>query len=389
MPERTDLQVKLQLLTPVPFTTWRNIMKRKLLMLAAAAALAAAMLSGCSGSSIADTAAQTTAAETENTEANTEAAEAEEASEETSASDSSDAETEVTVRVGAMSGPTAMGMVKLMSDSESGTTANTYEFADLSTDAQAMVTPIAQGELDIAAVPANLASVLYSKTNGGVKVLAVNTLGVLNLLEKGDTISGIKDLAGHKLYATGQSAVPEYVIRYLLSSNGIDPDKDVEIQWCSDTTEALSYLKEEDGAIAVLPQPFAAAAMAQIEGLRLVEDLNDAWDELDTGSRITTGVIVARTEFADEHPEAVDKFLSEYADSVAYTESNVSDSAALIEKYGIVAKAAIAEKALPKCHIVCLTGDEMKTALSGFLTVLYNQNPAAVGGALPGDDFYY
>lgn len=389
MPERTDLQVKLQLLTPVPFTTWRNIMKRKLLMLAAAAALAAAMLSGCSGSSTADTAAQTTAVEAENTEANTEAAEAEEASEETSASDSSDAETEVTVRVGAMSGPTAMGMVKLMSDSESGTTANTYEFADLSTDAQAMVTPIAQGELDIAAVPANLASVLYSKTNGGVKVLAVNTLGVLNLLEKGDTISGIKDLAGHKLYATGQSAVPEYVIRYLLSSNGIDPDKDVEIQWCSDTTEALSYLKEEDGAIAVLPQPFAAAAMAQIEGLRLVEDLNDAWDELDTGSRITTGVIVARTEFADEHPEAVEKFLSEYADSVAYTESNVSDSAALIEKYGIVAKAAIAEKALPKCHIVCLTGDEMKTALSGFLTVLYNQNPAAVGGALPGDDFYY
>ncbi len=364
-------------------------MKRKLLMLAAAAALAAAMLSGCSGSSTADTAAQTSAAETENTEANTEAAEAEEASEEASASDSSDAETEVTVRVGAMSGPTAMGMVKLMSDSESGTTANTYEFADLSTDAQAMVTPIAQGELDIAAVPANLASVLYSKTNGGVKVLAVNTLGVLNLLEKGDTISGIKDLAGHKLYATGQSAVPEYVIRYLLSSNGIDPDKDVEIQWCSDTTEALSYLKEEDGAIAVLPQPFATAAMAQIEGLRLVEDLNDAWDELDTGSRITTGVIVARTEFADEHPEAVEKFLSEYADSVAYTESNVSDSAALIEKYGIVAKAAIAEKALPKCHIVCLTGDEMKTALSGFLTVLYNQNPAAVGGALPGDDFYY
>lgn len=367
-------------------------MKKNLLCAAAAALLAISVCTGCgaSGSATQSSAAETTAAESsaaDDTAESQESAEAE-AAEAAKASDSSDSDKPV-VRVGALSGPTAMGMVKLMEDNAEGSTANTYEFADLATEASALVTPIAQGELDIAAVPSNLAATLYSKTNGGVEVLAVNALGVLNLVEKGDTLSGMQDLKGHKLYATGQSAVPEYVIRYILTTNGIDPDNDVEIQWCADSTEALSYLKESETAVAVLPQPFATAAMAQVEGLRIVEDLNDAWAKLDTGCEITTGVVIVRKEFAEANPEAVETFLSEYADSVAYTESNVADCAALIEKYGIIAKAAIAEKALPKCHIVCLTGEDMKTALSGFLKVLYEQNPQSVGGALPGDDFYY
>lgn len=366
-------------------------MKKKLLCAAAAALLAICACTGC-GASGSDTQATATEPAAKESSASTAAAESEESDEaETTAAEAADttAGDSTVVRVGALSGPTAMGMVKLMEDSAENSTANTYEFAELTGDASALVTPIAQGELDIAAVPSNLAATLYSKTNGGVEVLAVNALGVLNLVEKGDTLTGMQDLKGHKLYATGQSAVPEYVIRYILTANGIDPDNDVEIQWCADTAEALSYLKEADTAAAVLPQPFATAAAAQVDGLRIVEDLNDAWDKLDTGCEITTGVVIVRKEFAEAHPEAVETFLSEYADSVTYTESNVSDCAALIEKYGIIAKAAIAEKALPKCHIVCLTGDDMKTALQGFLSVLYEQNPQSVGGALPGDDFYY
>ena len=369
-------------------------MKKNLLCAAVAALLAISVCTGCGASGSGAQASAETAAESssaDDTAESSEPAESEsktESADAAEASDSSESDGTV-VRVGALSGPTAMGMVKLMEDNAEGSTANTYEFADLATEASALVTPIAQGELDIAAVPSNLAATLYSKTNGGVEVLAVNALGVLNLVEKGDTLTGMQDLKGHKLYATGQSAVPEYVIRYILTANGIDPDNDVEIQWCADTTEALSYLKESETAAAVLPQPFATAAAAQVEGLRIVEDLNDAWDKLDTGCEITTGVVIVRKEFAEANPEAVETFLSEYADSVAYTESNVADCAALIEKYGIIAKAAIAEKALPKCHIVCLTGDDMKTALSGFLKVLYEQNPQSVGGALPGDDFYY
>ena len=282
-------------------------MKKRVLCAMTAAVLALSMLAGCGSNN-----AETTSAAEESSVEETEAKETEAESTEVDAD-------KVTVRIGAMSGPTAMGLVKLMADNEEGLTENNYEFADLATEASAMVTPLAQGELDIAAVPANLASTLYNKTNGGVEVLAVNALGVLDLVEKGDTLTGMQDLAGHTVYATGQSAVPEYVIRYILTANGIDPDKDLEIKWCADTTEALSYLKEDADAAAILPQPFATAAMAQVEGLRIVQDLNDAWNALDTGSEITTGVIVARKDFAEANPEAIEKFLLEYADSVVYT----------------------------------------------------------------------
>lgn len=296
---------------------------------------------------------------------------------------------DVTVRVGAMSGPTAMGLVKLMSDAEAGNTQNVYEFADLATEASAFVAPLSQGELDIAAVPANLASVLYNNTEGGIQILAVNNLGVLDIVERGETIKQITDLKGKTIYATGQGATPEYTLRYILQENGIDPDTDVTIQWCSDTTEALSYVSADEAAIAMLPQPFVTAACAQVEDLRIAIDLNDAWDEVAADSSIVTGVIVVRREFAQEHPQAVDTFLKEYEASMAYTESNTAEAAALIEQYGIVAKAAVAEKALPNCHLNFLKGEEMKSVVSAYLQMLYEQNPSSVGGNVPGEDFYY
>lgn len=296
---------------------------------------------------------------------------------------------DVVIRIGAMSGPTAMGMVKLMANNEEGACANTYEFAELSTDPAAFVAPIAKGELDMAAVPANLAANLYQKTEGKVCVVAVNTLGVLYVVERGESVASIADLSGKKVYATGQGAVPEYTIRHLLKANDMDPDTDLSIQWCADTTEALSYVSSDENAIAILPQPFATAACAQVEGLRVALDLNEAWDALGENSQITTGVIVVRKQFLEEHKGQVEAFLKEYEASVAYTNENPSEAAALVEKYGIVAKAAIAEKAIPKCHIVFLSGDDMKDSLSGFLEVLYTENPESVGGAVPGEDFYY
>lgn len=296
---------------------------------------------------------------------------------------------ETTIRIGAMAGPTAMGMVKLRKDSENGNTKNTYAFEDFATDASAFVTPLATGEIDIAAVPSNLAANIYNKTEGKVQVVAVNTLGVLNLVERGNTVNSISDLKGKTIYATGMGAVPEYTIRYILSGNGLDADKDVNIVWCSDTTEALSKLKSEDGAIAVLPQPFVTAASAQISGLRVVMDLNEAWEKINNNSKIVTGVIVVRKEFAERYPEQLKKFIDEYNESVAYTSSNVEETAQLIAEYGVVASAAIAKKALPKCHIVCYVNGDMKNALKGFLQVLYDQNPKSVGGSMPKDDFYY
>lgn len=307
----------------------------------------------------------------------------------TSSTDTSAVNIDLTVHIGALSGPTSMGLVKLMEDAATNTTKNKYEFADLSTDPSAFVAPLAKGELDIAAVPANLASVIYNNTEGGVKVIAINNLCVLNILERGDLVKALSDLKGKKLYATGEGAVPEYTLRYLLKKNGLDPDSDLEIKWCADTTEALSYISNDESAIAMLPEPFVTAAMSQVEGLRLAIDLNDEWEKADAGCSQVTGVVVVRSEFAKEHPEAVEIFLEEYEASMAYTAEDSDVASTLIEKYGIVKKAAIAKKALPGCHLHFEKGSGMKDMLEGFLKILFDENPKSVGGTLPGEDFYY
>ena len=292
------------------------------------------------------------------------------------------------VRVGALSGPTAMGMVKLMDEAENGKTQNTYEFADFSADPSTFVAPLAKGEIDIAAVPSNLASVIYNNTEGGVVVLGIIVDSVLNIVERGEEISSIADLKGKEMYATGQGAVPEYTLRYLLGQNEIDPDEDVTIHWCADTTEALAYISEDENAIAMLPQPFVTAACAQVEGLRPAFTLADEWEKLDNGTQIVTGVLVARKAFVEEHPEELDVFMEEYASSAAYAQEDIEGAAALIVKYGIIAKEPLAQKALPNCSVTFRTGEEMKEALSAYLSILFDANPKAVGGNLPGEDFY-
>lgn len=294
----------------------------------------------------------------------------------------------VTIRIGGMSGPTSMGMVKLMEDSENGIADNTYEFAELATEASAFVAPLAKGEIDIAAVPSNLAATVYNNTEQSIQVLAVNTLGVLNIVTRDEQVTSIADLSGKTIYATGQGATPEYTLRYILKGNDLDPEKDVTIQWCADTTEAMSYLTKDEKATAMLPQPFATVAQTQVEGLSVVADLNEEWAKINDSCEIVTGVVVARKEFVEEHPQAVEAFLKEYEASIKFTENDPEKTAQFIEKY-IGLKAAVAQKALPNCHIVYLAGEEMRNALEGYLKVLFEQNAKAIGGAMPGEDFYY
>lgn len=341
------------------------------------ALIAALLLTGCSSagsSSSSETAApETTAAET--------------AAAETEASDTVTPET-ATVRIGALSGPTAFGLVNLMNDNETGSAMNTYEFADLSTDPSVFVPALASGNIDIAAIPSNLASVVYNNTQGKIRLLAINTLGVLNIVERGGEIKSVADLAGKKLYSTGEGATPEYTLRYVLSQNGIDPDSGLEIQWCADTTEALSYISQDENAVAMLPQPFVTVAMSKVEGLRIAVDLNDEWAKLNTGCSIVTGVLVVRTAFAEEHPDLLSTFLDEYEASCAYLSEDPDGACSLIEKYGIV-PAAVAAKALPSCSQVCITGADMKDTVGGYYQLLYDSNPQSVGGTIPDDAFYY
>lgn len=296
---------------------------------------------------------------------------------------------ESSVRLGAMTGPTGMGMVKVFRDADSSESRNPYTYSIMGA-ADELTPLVLQGELDIVSVPANLASTLYNKTEGGVRVLAVNVLGVLYIGEfNTEELNSVADLKGKTIYATGKGSTPEYFLRYILTQNGIDPDKDVTIEWKSEPSEVVALLNADQKGIAMLPQPYVTAAATQLgEGFRVAISLSDEWAALDNGTLCTTAVVMARTAFVEENPEAVETFLEEFAASAQWVNENVADAAALCGEYEII-KAPIAQKAIPNCNIVCITGAEMKDALSGCLQVIFDQNPKAVGGQLPLDDFYY
>ncbi|MDO5344265.1 MAG: ABC transporter substrate-binding protein [Lachnospiraceae bacterium] len=296
------------------------------------------------------------------------------------------------VRITALKGPTALGMLELMDEADSGAfTDASYEFT-IAASADEVTPQLVQGNTDIAAVPANLASVLYNNTGGGVEVLAINTLGVLYIVENGETISSVEDLKGKTIYASGKGATPEYALNYILAGNGIDAAADVTIEWKSEHTECLSALLAAENGIAMLPQPFVTTAQMKTEGIRTALDLTEEWERLqkdsDHPSALLTGVVVVRREFAETNPEAVSDFLDRYKASVTFVNDHTEEAAQLAEKYDIVTAQAAAQ-ALPACNITFIEGTEMQEKLSGYLSVLLEQNPKSIGGALPESDFYY
>lgn len=289
--------------------------------------------------------------------------------------------------VAALKGPTAMGMVKMMSDDAGAN----WNFT-IAAAADEIAPKLIQGELDIAAVPANLAATLYNKTQGKVQVLAINTLGVLYIIENGETVQSVEDLKGRTIYSAGQGATPEYALNYILKENGIDPTTDVNIVFSKEHTECLNAVLNDENAVALLPQPFVTTAMTKAPGVRIALDLNQLWADVQEGkenpSALLTGVVVARKEFVENNPEAVTAFMDAYAASVAFANEDVDATAALIGTYEIVPE-AVAKAALPYCCIVMIEGEEMQQKLSGYLQVLFDQNPASVGGAMPNEDFYF
>lgn len=316
-------------------------------------------------------AATTTAAATPTTEGATEAPKASEG---------------ISMNIGSMKGPTSMGLVSLMKKAENGETANAYNFT-MATAADELVALLAKDELDIATVPANLASVLYNKNEGGITVLNINTLGVLDIVENGTSVTSIKDLEGKTVYMTGQGVVPEYSFRYILEKNGLT-DK-VTLEFKSEPTEVVNLVAETEGAVGLLPQPFVTTALVQNDKLHMALNLSEEWDKVSEGSSsMVTGVTIVRTAFLEEHEDAVVSFLADYKESTEAVNSDAEQASALIEEYGIV-KAAVAKKALPYCSITYMDGEEMKSALSGYLQILFDQDPKFVGGKLPADNFYF
>ncbi len=297
-------------------------------------------------------------------------------------------EESVNVRVGALKGPTSMGILFLMDKAGKGETADTYEF-QMAAAADELLPLMVKGELDIALVPANVAAALYRKTEGGVAVIDINTLGVLYVVTGTDEVNSIADLRGRTIYLTGKGTTPEASLRYILAANGFT-ESDYILEFKSEATEVAAVLTENPEAVGLLPQPFVTAALLQNDTLRVVLDMNEEWLRTGNGTEgMVTGVTVVRKAFLEEHPQTVETFLEEHRLSAEAVNSNVEAAAVLAVEAGIVAKEPIAAQAIPKCNLTCVTGREMKEALSAYLNVLADFNGQLVGGSLPDDDFYY
>ncbi|MBD5158117.1 MAG: ABC transporter substrate-binding protein [Butyrivibrio sp.] len=291
------------------------------------------------------------------------------------------------INIASLKGPTSIGLVKLFDDSDNGKTVNKYHYSIHGT-ADEISTGIIKGDFDVAAVPCNLASVLYNKSNGEIVIAGINTLGVLYILEKGVEISSVADLKGQTIYTTGQGTTPEYTLRYLLSAGGLDPDKDVTIEFRSEASEVVSAVSQLDSAVMMLPQPYVTVAQSSDENIKVALDVTAEWEKLDKDSTVVTGVLIARKAFIEEHPKEFETFLSEYKTSAAYANDSVDDTAALLEKFDIF-KAAVAKKAIPQCGVTFITGSEMQSKVLSYLSVLFDANPASVGGNMPDENIFY
>ncbi len=344
---------------------------KKLVSIVLTMAMAVSVMTGCAAKS--EKTEQTTA--TTQTQVQTE--------EQENASD------ENIIRVGSLKGPTSMGLVSLMDKASKGETQEAYDFT-MATAADELVSKFISSELDIALVPANIASIIYNKTQCNAYVIDINTLGVLYMVSSDESMTSMSDLAGKTIYMTGKGTSPDYVLNYLLTANGLTTD-DVTIEYKSEATEVVSVLAQDSEAIGLLPQPFVTVATSQNEALKVIFDLTKEWENVqgENGSSLVTGVTVVRKAFLVQHPEAVAAFMEDHKASAEFVNTNVEEAAQMVADLGIIEKAPVAQKAIPQCHITYIDGEEMKTALSGYLEVLYEQNPESVGNTLPTDEFYY
>ena len=298
-----------------------------------------------------------------------------------------DAEKEISVMV--LNGTTGFGAAKLIDDSKNGTAALNYKFS-VESDASAVNAALINGSVDIAALPTNAAAVVYNKTQGRVKVAAVNTLGVLYVVENGDTVKSFSDLKGKTLYVPGQGSNPEYITAYLCEKNGLKVGEDITLDFPynapADLRTAVASGKVE---LAVLPEPMVTIAKSANDKLNTALDLTAEWDKVAQKDSLMQGCIVVSKKFAEENPNELNKFLEEYSASVTFVNENPKEASEMIAEHGIFEKAAVAQKAIPGCNLCYISGDSMKKSLSTFFNIMFDADPKSVGGAVPSDDIYY
>ena len=351
-----------------------------------AEAVSAADAATASEPSVAETEAAAEAAETEDVLP----ADAPESAVDDRAEEAAPVGTDVNIAV--LAGPTGIGAAGLMEANDAGETVNHYNFTVASANDE-VVAGLTSGEFDMAAIATNVAANLYAKTSGAIQICALNTRGVLYILENGDSVSSVADLAGRTVYATGQGANPEYVLEYILTQNGLTwstdgSEADVAIEFM-DSESLVAGMASGEYDLCMLPVPAVTSVEIQNADVRTALNLTEEWDQVAEDGQLVMGSVVVRREFAEEHPDAVAAFLEEYAASIDSVLADTAHAGELCESYGIVAKAAVATKAIPDCSLCCITGTEIRTALEPYYSVLFTANPDSIGGAIPDEDFYF
>ena len=291
-----------------------------------------------------------------------------------------------TVRFGILKGPTGIGAAKLLQDNASGESVNSYEVT-VAAEATEIVSMVAAGQLDIAAVPTNAAAALYNKTQGAIRILALNTAGVLYILEQGDTVHSMADLKGKTIYSVGQGANPEYVLRHLLAENGLKDGENVTLEFL-DSAELTTKAAAGEVEVCMLPVPAVTTVLMKNSNMRSALNLSEEWDKLNNGSTLTMGCVIAPASFVQDHPDAVAEFLKEYEASIRFMLDDPATGAAYCEQFEIVPNSKVAEKAIPDANLIFVSGAGIRPAIEGYYKVLFDSDPKSIGGALPGDDFY-
>lgn len=285
------------------------------------------------------------------------------------------------IKIANLKGPSGIGMVQLM-ESPDKYEITTYQSPD------EVVGKIITGEVDIAAVPSNLGAVLYNKLNGDVILLGTSTLGILCILENGDSIKKISDLKGKTIVASGKGGSPEFILNQLLLDSGIDPVNDLEINWLLNHSDVASTLMAKEGTIALLPQPFTTIVSEKNPKVGIKVDLNEEWEK-SQGVSLPMGVVIAQKSFVEGKGSDLSIFLKDYAASVEFVHSDVDAAARLVSKYGIIDDETIAKKAIPQCNIVFISALDGKEGLKNFYEIIGAMDSKSIGGNLPDEEFYF
>ena len=295
------------------------------------------------------------------------------------------------VKIATLNGPITIGVLGLLEGDVTADSSNTYVYDQIYASADVFAPALLKNEINAAIIPCNAAATLHKNSGGKIQIAAVNNLGVLYILEKGNSVDSVADLRGKTIVATGMGTTPQYSLEYILRENGLTVGTDVTVEYKSEAAEVLAALKQGKADIAMLPQPAATKATKAVEGVRVALDLNAEWKKLDENASLVTGVLVVNTQFAKNNPDAVKELLKDYKASCDMVSTDLDKIADYVVEFGIggIDSAPLAKLAIPLCNIKYIDGADMKIAVGGYLEILYSSNPASIGGVAPTDALYY